>query len=65
MVDTPEKTYYEIRELGLSAEAAKNLYSGKVDPRVINELLINEKFAAAVRMMSVYYSETMSSVLRA
>ena len=65
VMDTPEKTYYEIQELGLSVEAAKNLYSGKVDPRVINELLINDKFAAAVRMMSVYFSDEVSSVLKA
>ena len=65
MVDTPEKTYYELQELGISVEAAKNLYSGKVDPRVINELLVNDKFASAVRMMSVYYSGIMSDILKA
>ncbi len=65
MVDTPEKTYYELQELGISVEAAKNLYSGKVDPRGINELLVNDKFASAVRMMSVYFSGIMSDVLKA
>lgn len=64
IVDTPEKTYYEIQELGLSVEAAKNLYSGKVDPRVINRLLTNEKFASAIKMMSIYFSGSMSEAIR-
>lgn len=64
MVDTPEKTYYELQELGISVEAAKNLYSGKVDPRVINELLVNEKFISAVSMMSIYFSGVMSEVTK-
>ncbi len=53
--DTPENTRYDIKELGLSVEAAKNLYSKKVDPRVINELLINDKFAMATKMMATYF----------
>jgi len=64
MVDTTEKTYYELQELGLSAPAAKNLYSGKVDPRVINELLVNEKFISAVSMMSIYFSGVMAEATR-
>ena len=64
MVDTTEKTYYELQELGLSASAAKNLYSGKVDPRVINELLVNEKFISAVSMMSIYFSGVMAEATR-
>ena len=54
--DTPENTCYDIKELGLSVEAAKNLYTKKVDPRVINELLINDKFAFATKLMAQYFS---------
>ena len=64
IANTPEKTYYELQELGLSVDAAKNLYSGKIDPRVINRLLTNDKFASAVRMMSIYFSGTMSDAIR-
>ena len=64
MVDTTEKTYYELQELGISVDAAKNLYSGRVDPMVINELLVNEKFISAVSMMSVYFSGVMSEATR-
>ncbi|MCR4745516.1 MAG: helix-turn-helix transcriptional regulator [Lachnospiraceae bacterium] len=64
ITNSPEKTYYELQELGLSVEAAKNLYSGKIDPRVINKLLTNDKFASAVRMMSIYFSGIMSDAVR-
>ncbi|QFJ53532.1 helix-turn-helix domain-containing protein [Pseudobutyrivibrio xylanivorans] len=63
--NTPEKTYYDISELGLSVEAAKNLYTGKVDARVINELLINNKFAVATKMMATYFSGAVSDLLKA
>ena len=50
-------------ELGLSVEAAKNLYSEKVDPRVINELLINDKFAMATKMMATYFSGAVAQMM--
>ena len=61
--DTPENTGYDIKELGLSIEAAKNLYSGKVDPRVINELLMNDKFAMATKMMATYFSGAIAELM--
>ena len=61
--DTPENTGYDIKELGLSVEAAKNLYSGKVDPRVINELLMNDKFAMATKMMATYFSGAIAELM--
>lgn len=61
--DTPENTRYDIKELGLSVEAAKNLYSGKVDPRVINELLMNDKFAMATKMMATYFSGAVAQMM--
>ena len=61
--DTPENTRYDIKELGLSVEAAKNLYSGKVDSRVINELLINDKFGMATKMMATYFSGAFAQMM--
>ncbi len=61
--NTPEKTYYDIGELGLSVEAAKNLYTQKINPLVINELLINNKFAVATQMMATYFSGAVSELL--
>lgn len=37
--DVPDRVNYDISELGLSVQAARNLYTKKVDPRVVNRLL--------------------------
>ncbi len=63
--NTPEKTYYDVEELGLSVGAAKNLYSGKVDTRVVNCLLLNNKFALATKMMATYFSDSVANLLAA
>lgn len=63
--NTPEKTYYDIEELGLSVDAAKNLYSGKVAARVVNCLLLNNKFALATKMMATYFSDAVANLLAA
>jgi len=62
--DFPEKTYYDIESLGLSMEAAKNLMSGKVDARVINELLINSRFATTTKLMGNYFSNATARVMQ-
>ena len=56
--DVPERTYYDVEELGLSVEAAGNLYSKKADARVVNELLINEKFLLATKQLAAYFTLT-------
>lgn len=61
--DTPEKTYYDIGELGLSVEAAKNIYSGKVSKNSLNELLLNNKFAVATHMMEDYFCGALAELL--
>lgn len=58
--DVPQKTYFDLAELGLSVEAAENLLTKDVDPRVINELLINDKFMVASRCMATYFSNVSS-----
>lgn len=54
--NTPEKTYDDINTLGLSIDAAKNLCSSSVDARVVNELLLNKKFAMVTKMLAGYYT---------
>ena len=63
LTNTPENTGYDIKELGLSVDAAKNLYSGKVEPRVVNELLINDKFAMATKMIATYFSGSITQLI--
>ena len=41
----PDRKNYEISELGLSIEALRNLYTGKVDTKVVSRLLENPDFA--------------------
>ena len=41
----PDRKNYEIDELGLSAQAARNLYTGKVNTQVVNRLLESPRFA--------------------
>lgn len=62
--NVPENTAYDIAELGLSVEAAKNLYSKKIDSRVINELLLNENFAVATRLMALYFSHAVTKLIQ-
>lgn len=47
----PDKKNYDISELGLSVEAAKNLYTGKVNNDVVNRLLENPRFAMVTYMI--------------
>ena len=61
--DTPENTGYDIKELGLSVEAAKNLYTKKVDPNVASLLLANDKFAGVTKLIATYFSGSMASMM--
>lgn len=40
----PDRKNYEIGELGLSAQAARNLYTGKANAQVVNYLLESPRF---------------------
>ena len=40
----PDRKNYEIDELGLSAQAARNLYTGKANAQVVNYLLESPRF---------------------
>lgn len=57
----PDKKNYDISELGLSAEAARNLYTGRVNPEVVSRLLENRRFAQLTSMIALYFDETMVS----
>lgn len=47
---------YDIEELGLSVQAARNLYTGRVDSRVVNLLLENPRFALVTELAAEYFS---------
>ena len=61
VVDIPDRKNYHIAELGLSAQATRNLYTGKVDSQVVNLMLESPRFATLTYMMSHYFDDTLSS----
>lgn len=61
LTNVPDKKNYDISDLGLSAEAARNLYKGRVNPEVVSRLLENRRFAQLTSMIALYFDETMAS----
>lgn len=60
LTEIPDRKNYEISELGLSVEAAKNLYLGKVQPDVVNRLLESPRFAEATYLIGQYLDDTLA-----
>lgn len=58
LTEIPDKKNYDIAELGLSVEAAKNLYTGKVNTDVVKRLLENPRFALVTHMIEQYLDDT-------
>lgn len=63
LTDIPDKKNYTAEELGLSADAVKNLYTGAVDNRVADLLLSNPEFATLTAMLADYFDENQASVI--
>ena len=63
--DVPEKTYYDIGDLGLSVTAAKNLYTNNASKSAVNALLQNDKFLYATKQMETYFDGVASRAYQA
>lgn len=61
--DVPDRKNYTIEELGLSAQAARNLYTGSVDVTVVNRLLAEPEFAALAAMIADYFNDTYAAAI--
>ena len=59
-VDVPDRVNYDISELGLSVQAARNLYTHKVNPQVVNSLLENPEFANTSNLISRYLDDELA-----
>lgn len=59
-VDVPDRLNYDISELGLSVQAARNLYTHKVNPQVVNALLENPEFANTTNLISGYLDDELA-----
>lgn len=57
----PDRKNYEIDELGLSAQAARNLYTGKVNTQVVNRLLESPRFAELTYILERYFNDTLAA----
>ena len=64
ITNVPDKKNYTIEELGLTPEAARNLYTGAVDNRVIN-LLVHPDFATLTNRIADYLDDRMASGIAA
>ena len=64
MTDVPDRKNYDISELGLSAEAARNLYTGRANPQVVSRLLENRRFAQLTNMIALFLMIPSPPVLR-
>lgn len=58
--DIPDRINYDIEELGLSAEAAKLLYTGKLDSQTLNRLLTHPNFPHLLDLINRYQDETVA-----
>lgn len=58
--DIPDRLNYDISELGLSVQAARNLYTHKVNPQVVNALLENPEFANTTNLISGYLDDELA-----
>ena len=61
----PDRKNYDIEELGLSAESAKLLYTGKIDARILNLLLENPRFPQLAALLARYQNEIVKSGIAA
>ena len=57
----PDRKNYEIDELGLSAQAARNLYTGKANAQVVNYLLESLRFLELTYILEQYFNDTIAA----
>ena len=57
----PDRKNYEIDELRLSAQAARNLYTGKANAQVVNYLLESPRFLELTYILEQYFNDTVAA----
>lgn len=61
ITDIADRKNYDVGELGLTAQAARNLYTRKVDPAIVCELLEHPRFGDLTRLLAAYEEELFSA----
>lgn len=59
--DGQGRIHYDIAELGLSVQAARNLYTGRVDSRMVSLLLENPRFGLVTELAAEYFSDAIAA----
>ena len=59
--DIKDKMNHAASELGLSTEVAKNLYTHRVNPAVVNLLLTNATFINVLNRLTLYFDEVFAA----
>lgn len=57
----PDRKNYEIDELGLSEQAARNLYAGKANAQMVNYLLESPRFLDLTYILEQYFNDTVAA----
>lgn len=61
LTNIPDRMNYDIGELGLTALAARNLYTGKVNNEVVSRMLEHPRFAVLTTMIAQYFDDTLAT----
>ena len=61
VVNVPDRKNYDIEEVGLSVQAARNLYTGKVSAEVVNRLLESPRFGEVTYMIEQYFDDALAA----
>ena len=61
LTSIPERKNYDVSELGLSAQAVRNLYTRRVNTDVVNRLLEHPRFAVLTAMIAQYLDDTFAA----
>ena len=65
LTNIPDRKNYDIGELGLSALAARNLYTQRVNADVVNLMLEHPRFVALTAMIAQYFDDTLAAGIAA
>ena len=61
LLGEPDRKNYDISELGLTVEAARNLYTQKVNPKIVSYLLENPQFADTTYQIARYLDNELTA----
>ena len=65
LTNFPDRKNYDIGELGLSALAARNLYTQRANADVVNLMLEHPRFVALPAMIAQYFDDTLAAGIAA